>query len=401
MEGSRPGSAGKEISGTPESGSLALVHDYLLVLRGAERTFQQITRCWPQSPVYTLLYDEQFTARAFPGTEIHASPLQRSRQRQKGFRRLLPFFARAAAMLPLDRYDVVVSSTAAFAHLVRPREDAVHVAYCHSPFRYAWHDRDIALREVPWFARLPLDVVLRRHRQNDLAAAGRITQFIASSRIGQERIARYWGRDAPIVHPPVETERFAIAEPQDYFLVVAELVRHKRVELALEAARLAGVPIKVVGTGPDLERLRALHGDHATFLGRVCDEDLAPIYASARAFVLPNVEEFGIAAVEAQAAGRPVIAAAAGGALETMIDGVTGVHVPPGDPRALAEAMRSVDFDRFSPKSIRANAQRFSVECFRERFPQAVGEVVQAHTGRAGHPAAEHAVGRVAPATAA
>jgi glycosyltransferase involved in cell wall biosynthesis len=348
--------------------------------------------------VYTLLYDKVFTDRCFPNSEIHASPLQRSRQRQKGFRRLLPFFARAAASLRLEAYDVVVSSTAAFAHLVRPREDAVHVAYCHSPFRYAWHDREVALSEVPWPVRPPLGLVLRKHRRNDLAAAARVTQFIASSRLGQERIARYWGREAPVVHPPVDTERFSIGTPEDYFLVVAEMVRHKRVELALEAARRARVPIKVVGAGPERKRLMALYGDHAMFLGRVPDDRLAELYASARAFVLPNVEEFGMAAVEAQAAGRPVLAVGAGGALETVVDGVTGVHVPPGDVDALAEAMAGEDFGRFSPETIRANADRFSTAHFRERFPAAVAAAVRERSGEAASRLIVPAAGDVAQA---
>ena len=380
--------------------SLALVHDYLLVLRGAERTFQQMAACWPDAPVFTLLHDPSFTRQHYRGREIHASRLQHSRASQKGFRRLLPFFAGAARSLPLDPYDVVVSSTAAFAHLVRPRKDAVHVCYCHSPFRYAWHDRAMARAEVPAAARLPLDLVLARHRRDDRVAATRVTRFIANSRIGQERIARFWGRASQIVYPPVQTERFRIGEPEDYFLVVAELVRHKRVELALEAARKAGVPLKVVGEGPDLERLKALHGDHATFLGRIPDERLEHVYAGARAFVLPNVEEFGIAAVEAQAAGRPVIAAAAGGALETIVDGTTGVHVPPEDVEAFAEAMRSVDFDRFDPQVVRANAERFSVARFLESFPRAVDVAVAEHAGRAAATAPAALEGRPAASVA-
>jgi len=211
-----------------------------------------------------------------------------------------------------------------------------------------------------------LDRVLDRVQAWDRAASGRVTRYIANSKITQERIARFWGRESSVVHPPVEVSRFTAAEPTDYFLVVTELVRHKNVELALESARRAGQPIKVVGSGPDEERLKARYGEGAHFLGRVPDEELARLYASARALVVPNVEEFGIAAVEAQAAGRPVLAADAGGVQETVLEGVTGVRVPAQDTDAFAEAMRYEDFYRFSSEQIQANADRFSAKRFKQ-----------------------------------
>ena len=202
----------------------------------------------------------------------------------------------------------------------------------------------------------------------DLEASKRVTHYVANSQITRDRIQQTYGRDSVIVHPPVEVNRFQIGEPEDFMLVVMELVRHKRVELALEAAKRAGRPIKVVGTGPDLERLQALHGDHAEFLGRVNDAGLTQLYSRAAALIVPNVEEFGIAAVEAQAAGRPVVAVNAGGVRETVIDGTTGVLVPVDDLDALTEALRETDFARFSPEEIRAHAHGFSTEAFQQRF---------------------------------
>jgi glycosyltransferase involved in cell wall biosynthesis len=172
----------------------------------------------------------------------------------------------------------------------------------------------------------------------------------------------------------VDVHRFSLGEPADYVLFVGEVTRHKRVDVALEAARRAGVAIKVVGCGPDEERLSALYGGTADFLGRVSDERLCELYRHARALVLPNVEEFGIAAVEAQAAGRPVVAAAAGGALETVVDGETGVLVPPGDVDALAEALRETDFTAFDGERIRGHAARFSTDAFKQRL---TGEVAR------------------------
>jgi glycosyltransferase involved in cell wall biosynthesis len=375
-------SAGGSPVESDDTGSLALVHDYLLVLRGAERSFADLAQCWPDVPLFTLLYSEQGTDGVFAHRRVTTSRLQLSRASQKGFRRLLPFFAGAARSLPLQRYDVVISSTTAFAHLVRPRPDALHISYCHSPFRYAWHDRRVALSEVPSVARPALRGVLWRHRRHDLEAASRITHLIASSEIGRRRIEDFWGRRATVVHPPVATERFSLGEPGAHLLVVSELVRHKRVDLALEAARRAGCPIKVVGDGPELQRLVATYaGPGVEFLGRVGDAELARLYSAARAFVMANAEEFGISAVEAQAAGRPVVAAAAGGALETVVDGVTGVHVPPNDVEAMAEAMRHTNFDLFDPLVVRANAERFSRTVFCERFPAEVTRVVREHRG--------------------
>jgi glycosyltransferase involved in cell wall biosynthesis len=348
--------------------SIGLVHDYLLVMRGAERSFAAITDIYPDAPIYTLLYDEAGTNGRFASRQVQVSPLQRLRVRQGGFRRLLPLFPLAASRLPVQDHDVVISSSSAFAHGIRPRADAVHVCYCYTPFRYAWYEQERALSEIAPPLRPVLNLALAGTRAWDRRAADRVTQYVAISRISQERIQRYFGRDAPIVHPPVETHRFAVGQPGKSFLVVCELVRHKQVEVALQAARRAGVSVDVVGTGPDLPRLRATYGDVATFLGRVPDEELAGVYARARALIVPNVEEFGIAAVEAQAAGRPVVAARAGGACETVVDGETGLLVRPGDVEDMAEALRATDFDRFDAQHLREHADEFSVEAFQRRL---------------------------------
>jgi glycosyltransferase involved in cell wall biosynthesis len=356
----------------------ALVHDYLLVMRGAERTFAAIADCWPQAPVHTLLYDKRALQGRFDGHAVRTSYLQRLGVRQEGFRRLMPLLAGAAERMPLDGYDLVVSSSSAFAHGVRPRADAVHVCYCHSPFRYAWFEPERALMEVRSALRPVLRRALARHRRWDRAAARRVTHYIANSQITRERIMDWFGRDAGVVHPPVEVHRFTPSPdgPADFLLVVSELVRHKRVEVALEAARRAGRRIKVVGTGPDEQRLRARYGDHATFLGRVDDEMLAQLYPKAQALVVPNVEEFGITAVESQAAGRPVVAVRHGGACETVLDGETGILVPPGDTDALTEVLRETDFERFDQALASLNAQRFSVESFQAHLVMEIAHVV-------------------------
>ena len=350
---------------------LVLVHDYLLVLRGAERTFAAMADAWPRADVVTLLYDEEAMAGRFAGHAVVSSPLQRLGVDQRRFRALMPVLGPAVRRLPTDDADRIVSSSSAFAHGVRKRPGAVHVCYCHSPFRYAWHEQARARAEVPRALRAPLDVLLRRHRAFDRRAAAGVDRYVANGVLTQERIRRFWGREAEIVHPPVDVDRFTPAEAGEHVLFVGELVAHKRPDAAIEAAVAAGRPIRVVGTGPEDARLRARYAGRAEFLGRISDDALAAQYASAAALVVPNVEEFGIAAVEAQAAGRPVVALDAGGTRETVVHGRTGLLVAPDDPTALERALRE-DFGRFDPDAIRRQAARFSTARFQERLRELV-----------------------------
>jgi len=347
----------------------ALAHDYLLVNRGAERTFEVMADCWPNAPIYTLLYDEAATGGRYADRDVVTSKLQRLGVNQARFRRLLPVYPLAVRTLR-PRARLVVSSSSAFAHGVRPAPGAMHVCYCHSPFRYAWHDRGRVLRVSPRWTRYPLEALLAGVRVADRDAVARVDHFIANSQITRDRIGEFWNRDAVVIHPPVDVGRFSTGEPEDWFLVVGELVAHKRVELALEAARRTSLPIRIVGAGPDREALERSYGGRAgvEFVGRVDDVSLADLYARARAVVVPNVEEFGIVAVEAQAAGRPVVSVDAGGARETVLPGQTGVLVPPDDVDALAEAMRHTDFDAFDSELIVAHAQRFASHVFRDRL---------------------------------
>lgn len=361
---------------------IALVHDYLLVLRGAERTFASITDCWPRAPIYTLLYDRERTRGRFDEHEVRPSFLQRTGVRQKGFRKLLPLYPIAVESLPLSEHRLVVSSSSAFAHGVRPHPEAVHVCYCHSPFRYAWFERRRALEEAPPPLRPALAGLLAALRQWDRHAARRVTRYIANSNQTRSRIRRLYGTDAPVIHPPVEVDRFHPEEPEDYFLTVGELVPHKQIELAAEAAVRARQRLKVVGDGPDLSRLRARYGSHVEFLGRVRDQELEKLYARARALVVPNVEEFGIAAVEAQAAGRPVIGVRAGGVTETVVEEKTGTFVEPGNVTDLSRKLRTFDDDRFNPPAIRQHSRRFSAAAFRQRIRAEVERVASAHVRR-------------------
>jgi glycosyltransferase involved in cell wall biosynthesis len=343
-----------------------LVHDYLLVMRGGERTFATLCDLWPGARVGALLYDAAVFSERLSGHPIRTSLLQRLRLNQTTFKAAMPLMPAAMRTLDVSGHRLVVSSSSAFAHGVDVDPGATHVCYCHTPFRYAWYEREAAVAQAPAAVRPLIAASLAAIRRWDYAKAQRPTHYVANGRICQERIARYWGREAPIVHPPVELDRFAPGVPEDFVLLVGELVRHKQWELALGAAGRAGVPVKVVGGGSDEARLRALHGERAEFLGRVSDAELAALYARARALVVPNAEEFGITAVEAQAAGRPVIAARAGGVLETVIEGVTGAFFEPGDADSLTAILSDPALDGFRPEDAVANAGRFSVEAFQQ-----------------------------------
>ena len=354
---------------------VALAHDYLLVMRGAERTFAAMADLYSQAPIFTLLYDERGTGGRFAGRSVTTSPLQRLGLRQANFRRLLPLYPIAVERLRPPPCEVVLTSSSAFAHGVRVPQGALHICYCHAPFRYAWYEQERALSEVAAPLRPLLRLQLARMRRWDLAASRRVDSYIANSQLTRERIRRFYGREAAIIHPPVETHRFAPGEPGDALLVVSELVAHKRVHVALEAARRARVPIRIVGTGPDHPALSEAYPE-AQFLGRVNDEELVDLYASARAVVVPGIEEFGITAVEAQAAGRPVIAAAAGGALETVLDGQTGALATPDDVESLARAIEDIDELDFSAERAVENAERFSVSAFTRRLSEHVEQAL-------------------------
>ena len=341
--------------------------------------FAAIADCWPSAPLYTTVYSAAGTWGRFAGRDVRTSWLQRLKVGQSHFRPLYPLYPGAVSRLPVAEHELVVSSSSAFAHGVRVADDSVHICACHTPFRYIWYERDLALSAAPRALRPLLAALMARNRRWDLAAASRVDHYIALSSQAQRRIEETYGRDATVVLPGIELDRFTPAVAEDFFLFVGEVLPHKRLERALRAAALARVPIRVVGDGPDLTRLRAIYGSNATFLGRLSDDDLAQLYPRARALVMPNPEEFGLVSLEAQASGRPVIALDGLGGRDSIIDGETGVLVGEATPEAFAEVMREVDFDRFDPVAIRRNAERFSIEAFQRSF---LGEVERLTAGR-------------------
>jgi len=350
-------------------------------MRGAERTFAEIAACWPEAPIYTTLYSAKATYGALAGRDISTSRMQRLGLSQRGFRRALPLYADAVGWLPVENHQLIVSSSSAFAHHVRPSPGAIHACYCHTPFRYAWHERERALAEVPRTMRPGLRRWLVRARRQDLEAAARVSGFIANSELTRSRIAAIYGRNCQIVHPPVEVGRFErpreTTDGGEHFLVVSELVAHKRVEVAIKAAAVARVPLVIVGDGPERASLEALAGPEVVFRGRVTDEEIVRLYCSARAVIVTAVEEFGIVAVEAQAAGVPVIAPAAGGASETVLHGASGLLLDSFDPGRVAAAISRLESAGFNPRVGVENARRFAPERFRERLVAAVSRIAE------------------------
>ena len=355
---------------------VALVHDFLLDIRGAERVFAAICDGWPDADVFTAVYDPDGTENRFEHRDVRASFLQRLRPTARSFRALLPLYPHAIESFDLRGYDVVISSSSAWAHGVIVEPGAVHVCYCHNPFRYAWTEREATLQGHSSVTRPALRLVLNRWRQWDWIAAQRVDRYVANSRTTARRISRYWGRESDVLYPPVEIERFAPGPVGDHYVVLAELMAHKRIDVAVRAFDRLRLPLVVVGDGPELRRLRRLAGPTVSFAGRVSDRDVAALLQSCRALVVTAAEEFGIAAVEAQAAGRPVIALAEGGVCESVLDGRTGVFYAERDPDALAEAVAAFDPLATDPQDCVASARRFNRARFRHELARIVDGAV-------------------------
>jgi glycosyltransferase involved in cell wall biosynthesis len=355
---------------------VALVHDFLVDVRGAERVFLALCDLFPQAELFTAVYDEQGTEGRFAHRQVHTSFLQRLRPTARTFRTLLPLYPAAMESLDLRGFDLVVSSSSAWAHGVIPDDHAIHVCYCHNPFRYAWNARQETLQARGAIGRAALGVVFQRWRQWDWIAAQRVDAYLANSQTTKRRVSRYFGREATVLHPPVELERFAPDTPGDAYVVLSELMAHKRIDVAVHAFNELGLPLIVVGNGPDARRLHRLAGPTVQFTGRVTDAEAARILARARALVVTATEEFGIAAVEAQAAGRPVIALNAGGVRETVVDGVTGTFFERAEPAALADVVRAFDALAVDPEACVANARRFDTAQFRRGLKAVVDQAV-------------------------
>ncbi|MBI4493976.1 MAG: glycosyltransferase [Chloroflexi bacterium] len=360
---------------------LALVHDYLNQYGGAERVLEELHALWPGAPIYTSIYDPAAMPPAYRQLDIRPSFMQRLPGVMRHHQPYLLLYPFAFEALDLSGYDVVLSNSSAFCKGVVTPPSTLHLCYCLTPMRWVWSYHEYVRRErLGGLARAVLPVAIDYLRLWDVASANRVDHFAAISHAVAARIRKHYRREAAVIYPPVNTAAFHLApEPGDFFLVVSRLIPYKRIDLAVEACTRLGLPLKVVGAGRDRSALERRAGPTVQFLGKVSEAELADLYARCKALIFPGEEDFGIVPLEAQAAGRPVVAFASGGALETVVDGRTGLHFHQPTPEALAQAIRRLDDLVFDPRAIRAHAERFDVQVFRGALAGFVERAYQAH----------------------
>ena len=368
---------------------LALVHDWLNQLGGAEDVLETLVSMFPGAPILTSIYWREKMPAHYRQWPIRVSFMDRLPGIHRHHQPYLPLYPLAFERFDLSGHDLILSNKSGFCHGVRkprgvpPRagSSATHICYCLTPTRYVWNFDDYAAREGFGPAQLQiLRPVVNLIKRWDLRAARRVDHFIAISSEIQRRIARCYERDSTIIYPPVALDRFAPREDVgDYFLSLGRLIPYKRVDLAVRVCTALNLPLRVGGDGRDRERLRRMAGSTVQFLGRVLDADLPPLMARCRAFIFPGLEDFGIAPVQALAAGRPVIAFAGGGVLDIVQDGVNGVLFHEPTVEALSDAIERFSRLRFDPEIVRRSAEKFDTKVFKEKLTSFIAEKTGKH----------------------
>ncbi|WP_299755342.1 glycosyltransferase [uncultured Chloroflexus sp.] len=344
---------------------VALVHDYLNQYGGAERVLEALHELFPVAPVYTSIFDPATMPAAYQHWDIRTSFMQRLPAWRTQFRRYVPLYPTAFEQFDLRAYDLIISSSSAFAKGIIPRPGALHICYCHTPMRFAWRTGDYVAREqISGLQARLLPFLLNYLRMWDAVSTNRVDLFVANSREVAGRIARYYRRPAMVIPPPVDLPPYEPRQPEDFYLAGGRLIPYKRLELAIEAFNHLRLPLKIFGDGRDRARLERMAGPHIEFLGWVDEATRLDLFARCRAFIFPGEEDFGITPLEVLAVGRPVIAYAAGGALETLVEGVTGRFFYQPTAAALAAAVALSRTDPVDSLTLRHHAEQFS----RERF---------------------------------
>jgi len=367
---------------------VALIHDHLAQDGGAEKVLEVFSKMFSDAPIYTLLYDKKNVAHRYPNRRIDASIIQKMPGGVRFYQWYLPFMPMAVEFFDLREYDIVISDTSSFAKGVITPVDTIHICYCHTPTRYLWSDTHQYINELKYNKILKkiASLILSWIRVWDKMAADRVDYFIANSKVVQARIKKYYKRDSVVIYPPVETKKFYIAkELGDYFLIGCRLAPYKRVDLVIETFKKLGgdYKLKIFGDGVDLKRLKKMaHGyDNIEFLGRVNDEYKAELFSKCLAFLNPQEEDFGISKVEAMASGRPVIAYKKGGALETVIEGQTGLFFTEQTIDSLLPVVQKFYTDikkginNWDSQKIRQHSDSFSLEKFEENISNFIKSV--------------------------
>jgi glycosyltransferase involved in cell wall biosynthesis len=345
---------------------VALVHDYLNQAGGAERVLEQLHKLFPDAPIYTSILDRNVLWPGLRDADIRTSWMQRLPGILRHHRLYLPFYPATFQRLDLRPYDLVISSSSAFAKAAVARRDARHICYCHAPMRFVWdHARYVARENFGRMTEWALAPVIRLLKRWDVRTSREPDVYIANSSTVARRIASYYGRESEIVFPPVAVDRFApSAVLDDYYLIVSRLVAYKRIDLAVAAFNELGRPLLIIGDGPDRGALARLARPNVRFMGWLPDADVARYYARCQAVAFPGEEDFGITALEANAAGRPVIAYGLGGALDTVVDGETGVLFREQTVRSFRDAVARCDAIAWNAARLRGHAERFNEAAF-------------------------------------
>jgi glycosyltransferase involved in cell wall biosynthesis len=362
---------------------VALVHDWLTGQRGGEKVLEALAEVFPEAPIYTLFHFKGSQAAEIERKRVGTSFLQRMPFLRRHYRWYLPLYPLAVELLNLQEYDLIVSSSHCVAKGIIPHPDALHVSYVHSPVRYAWNQYDAYFGpgRLSLPARLLIPGRIHRLRMWDVTSSARVDHFVANSAAVARRIGKYYRRAAEVVYPPVDTGFFRpgdTASPREFDLIVSALVPYKMIDVALAAYKGQGRPLKIVGDGPEMKRLRRLAGPEVEFLGGRTSEELREIYRRARLLLMPGEEDFGIAAVEAQACGAPVVAFGRGGALETVLEGRTGLFFSALTPEAVRGALDKFRTLEFNEPTLRAHALGFSREVFKDRIAASIRQAWQA-----------------------
>jgi glycosyltransferase involved in cell wall biosynthesis len=351
---------------------VALVHDWLTGRRGGEKVLEVLAEVFPHATIFTLFHFPGSQAKVIEEMKIKTSFIQMFPFLKKKYRYYLPFFPLAVELFNLQEYELIISSSHCVAKGVIPRPDALHICYVHTPMRYAWNQYFpyFEYQKLPLLYRYLIPPVINYLRLWDESSSHRVDYFIANSYNVAQRIRKYYRRKAEVIHPPVDTDFFQPAEngKENYYLIVSALVPYKRIDLAIEAFNIIGEPLKIIGVGPEYKKLKKMAKSNIEFLRDISDDELLKLYQNARAFILPGEEDFGIAPLEAQACGIPVIAYNKGGAKETVVPEETGVFFTELTVKDLLQALDKCNKLNFNKFKIRENAMRFSREKFKKKI---------------------------------